>query len=52
MVRDVYARLLKRGIPMSEIDRMDIMRYFDVLARETGRDSGEPKRGTIDDILG
>lgn len=50
---DVYARLMHDGISMAEIDRMDILRYFDVLLRAIERgDDTEMKPGTIDDIFG
>lgn len=58
-------KLLKAGVPMGEIDRMDVARYLDVLAFEilnteerepperdaTGGNVVELRRGTIDQIF-
>jgi hypothetical protein len=48
---------MRQGISMGEIDRMDLLRYLDVLAREiehgdAQQNIGVLPQGTIEDILG
>lgn len=48
---------MKGGVPMREIDGMDMLRYLEIYAVEAETDAGpEPdggwtKRGTIDEIF-
>ena len=48
---------MNKGIPMREIDGMDMLRYLEICAVEAAADSGpEPEggwteRGSIDDIF-
>jgi hypothetical protein len=48
---------MRQGISMGEIDRMDLLRYLDVLAREIEHGDersvdGVLPQGTIEDVLG